>query len=608
MEYIEICTKVKRHGICDDERGTVMKIKSGFIFSTIKGIQLMYQYEAKMLLKHIFFSFLHGSSWAIQVVFSQRFFDAAHNLVRQKIGLEESMLALFCMIAAYTFCQIMNGVDNCHARILSLAIARHTSQRIFEKVDEMDSIEFENPNKLDSINKAINGGENFVWVCITLLDTIFFYITYFVVMSLYLFTLKPILSVAIFAIFIPCILSNMLQIRTFKMLEDDVAPLRRRCNYYEKCASDIRETRLWGITDYFRRTYYQYLDKYNRLVIRAQLKKGILNMVSDLLTVIGYACILYMVFISVLRQEITIGAFTAVLASVSRLFSFMSEVISERISWASENVVTLDNYLNFVSENRNTMREDVSCELGDITLENIKFAYPEAMEFALKGIDLKIKKGESIAIVGENGSGKTTLCKILLGLYEPTEGNIIIDNMSVDKVPNINCSAIFQSYNKYKMSLKENIIISNKQSNCEDSDVEMICKHTGIDLDQKTMPEGVQTMIGREFDGIELSGGQWQRVAIARGIYRNNELIVLDEPTAAIDPLEETRLYKQFANICRNKSAVIVTHRLGSARIADCIVVMKNGHVVEIGEHEELLAHNGEYKRLYELQKEWYID
>ena len=583
-----------------------MKKENGFISNSIKGIRIIYRAEPKMLFLHIFFTFLHGLSWTMQVVSMQRFFDSAQALVQKNISLAHCAIALLGLIASYAFCQVMNGVDNCHARILSLAIAKHTNQSIFKRIDTMNCLEFEDENRLNYINKAMNGAGNIVWVCLTLLDIIFFYTTYFILMGIYLFTLKPVLSISILVIFIPCFLSNIIQIKTFKNLENISAPIRRECDYYERCASDVRETRLWGVTEHFKKLFNLCLKKLNRLTLLAQLKKNAFSLLMNFLTVIGYGVILFMIIVFVLRQEITVGAFTAVFASINRLFSFMSEVISERISWASENVAGLDNYLSFVDDNTDNEVEKTPCEQSDIILNGVAFRYPESKKYALKNIDLTVKKGQTLAVVGENGSGKTTLCKLLLGLYSPTSGQILIKNTSIENVSNEKWSAIFQNYCKYKMTLKKNITISNINETDEDAKVEYICKKSGIVLDDEKLPNGINTMLGRDFAGTELSGGQWQRVAIARGLYRPYDFIVLDEPTSAIDPLEETRLYEEFIDICEGKTAIIVTHRLGSAKIADCIIVMKHGMIVEHGTHAELMKQNGEYKRMYDLQSKWY--
>jgi ATP-binding cassette subfamily B protein len=584
-----------------------MRKSDGFIYNSMIGIRIMLNSEPKMLSLHCFFTVLHGLSWTLQVIFTQKFFDSAQNLVQKNTNITDCITALICMIAAYAFCQVMNGVDNCHARILNLAIARHTNQSLFRHIDQLNCIEFEETKRLDFIKKAMGGGGNIVWVCLSLLDIVFFYATYFVLMGVYLFTLKPVLSVSILAIFIPCLISNIIQIKTFKELENNTAPIKRECDYYESCVSDIRETRLWGATDYFKNLYYSCLKKLNILTLQAQLKKNLVNLLLDSITVIGYGAILFMIFILVLRQEITVGAFAAVFTSISRLFSFMSEVISERISWATENVPALNNYISFISECTSNESKKIISKASNIILRDVSFSYPNTEKNAVKNIDLTVKSGQTIAIVGENGSGKTTLCRLLLGLYSPTEGQISVDGIPVEHISNENSSAIYQNYCKYKMTLKENIVISCTNRLTEDTEIESFCKQAGIILDDDRLADGIETMLGRDFDGAELSGGQWQRVAIARGIYRPCDFIVLDEPTAAIDPLEESRLYNEFVNICDGKTAVLVTHRLGSVKIADFIIVMKDGIIVEHGTHTELIKQNGEYKRMYDIQSQLYV-
>jgi ATP-binding cassette subfamily B protein len=213
-------------------------------------------------------------------------------------------------------------------------------------------------------------------------------------------------------------------------------------------------------------------------------------------------------------------------------------------------------------------------------------------------------------VVGENGSGKSTIIRLITGLYSPSQGSVTygeIDTSTLSmKSLFSKTSAVFQKYQRYQMKLADNIGISDVTFPVKEENLDDVCTKSGLDKNASSFSEGYDTMLSREFDGVDLSGGQWQRIAIARGFYRSHDLIILDEPTAAIDPYEETRIYNEFAEIAKNKTAIIVTHRLGSVKLADRIIVMKDGAVAQIGTHEELLHTDGEYARLYKAQEQWY--
>ena len=230
---------------------------------------------------------------------------------------------------------------------------------------------------------------------------------------------------------------------------------------------------------------------------------------------------------------------------------------------------------------------------------------------AVKNASLTIRNGETLAIVGENGAGKSTLVKLLIGSYRPDQGEVRIGQVNTENTK-MQCyqrkiSGVFQNYQKYKMTLEDNVIISASGEQKPDK-VKQILEDVDVDMNGTDYPKGLDTVLSTEFGGTDISGGQWQRVAIARGMYKEHEVIILDEPTAAIDPIEEYALYHKFKAMAKDKTAILVTHRMGSCKIADRIVVMDKGQIIEEGTHEELMHKNGKYREMYAAQAQWYAD
>ncbi len=236
----------------------------------------------------------------------------------------------------------------------------------------------------------------------------------------------------------------------------------------------------------------------------------------------------------------------------------------------------------------------------DITLTDVSFTYPNQTEKALDGIDLTIKKGETVAVVGENGAGKSTLVNLILGLYRPTSGSVRYDGADIlnlrEEALHRRQSAVPQSFCRYKLTVGDNIAIgdfSKSDSDKIDRKIAEIFPDGGITS---------ATPLGREFGGRELSGGQWQQLSCARGFYKDSDFVVLDEPTSAIDPLRESAVYAWFQRELRGRTGLLVTHRLGAARLADRIVVLQHGRIAESGTREELLAAGGIFAGLWEAQ------
>ncbi len=242
-----------------------------------------------------------------------------------------------------------------------------------------------------------------------------------------------------------------------------------------------------------------------------------------------------------------------------------------------------------------------------IVFDNVSFQYSDSARQALKNINLTVKPGETIALVGENGSGKTTLIKLLCRLYDPTSGKITIDGVDLRlfKIADLRhqISVIFQDYAKYHFTAEENIRLGDINIPQKDQKIIAAARRSGADDVISKLPEKYETILGKLFDrGEELSIGQWQKVALARAFLRDSQVIVLDEPTSAMDPKAEYEVFKKFRELIKDQAAILITHRLATVRMADRIYVMDRGCIVESGTHEELIQRQGTYAYLFETQ------
>ncbi|MEA4823879.1 MAG: ABC transporter ATP-binding protein [Clostridiaceae bacterium] len=561
---------------------------------------------------------LHSMSWGFLAWFQQRFFDAAAGLAAGTVTFAGAMLGLLGLTFANVLTQVMNGVSNYMYTPYSAIVRGKLSQLIHEKMGRIDPVCFEDTEKLDDLNKAEEGKNNAFWFVGTIVMIFTFYLPYFIVMGWYLFSLKPALALALVIIFVPTVVVQVVRTKAFSKLEDASAPVRREYEYYEKCIADreyFKETRLLGAFSYFKKFYTDTLKLLNQLRFRATLRSTLFELCTRFVTIAGYGGVLYMLFRALLAGEITVGAFAAVFANLGMLYGIMEEIVCRHIGEVAKGLGAVSNYVNFLDLPERGGKIVKLPDTGDFVFEGVSFSYPGAEKKSLDSVSFTVKRGETLAVVGENGAGKSTFVRLLSGMYTPTEGRVRCGEVDLRdaRLPSLreNLSAVFQKYRRYQLTLAENLAISRGTLKADNATLDGACEKAGLDPDATQFPKGYETVLSRELNedsetGADLSGGQWQKVAIARAFCREHKIIILDEPTAAIDPLEETRTYNRFAELSRGKTAVIVTHRLGSVRLADRILVLANGRVAESGTHENLMAANGEYARMYAAQRKWY--
>ncbi len=477
-----------------------------------------------------------------------------------------------------------------------------------ERINKLDLIDYEDVENFDNIKKASMGNEEAPNGIRVIVQILFLYIPFIFITSLYLINIKPMLVFAIVLIFIPVLISEIISINKNYNFVDKIANKRRRTEYFENCIvskEDFKETLINGSFNYFFNLFVDSNKKFSKAFVDVKSKILKFAIVMRVINTLGYIFVLTLLVYYLYNGSISVGQFAAIYYSIEKITSMLKNLIA-MIGEALEGISTTSFLVRFLNEEKEIGKEENLSKISDIELRDISFKYPNSKEKSLSNINLTIKAGTSLAIVGENGSGKSTLTKIIMGLYNPTEGVVQYGSENIAKYTNTfkfsNISAVFQNFIKYKLSAEDNIRISNilSQDSIENSS-------SKINLSFDDLKINNETILSREFGGQELSGGEWQRIAIARGLYRPHDLIVLDEPTAAIDPIEEANVFSTFKKLSDNKTSIFVTHRLGSTQIADKIIVMENGRIVEEGTNQELIDLKGKYFYLLESQAKWYV-
>ncbi len=316
-----------------------------------------------------------------------------------------------------------------------------------------------------------------------------------------------------------------------------------------------------------------------------------------------------------LQGAITLGALTMYYQAFQRGQGLLQGVFTNIVGLYEHNLYLndLEDFLNLerqVKEPTTPAPLPRPMRLG-VVFDHVDFRYPTGGEAVLEDINLTIRPGEMIALVGENGSGKTTLIKLLCRLYDPTGGKIMLDGVDLRDFDSTDLrreiSVIFQDYVKYQLSARENIQFGNADLEPDAALIEEAARHSGADSVIAGLKQGYDTVLGKWFEGgEELSIGQWQKIALARAFLRESQIIVLDEPTSAMDAKAEYDLFRQFRQLAKGRAAVLISHRFSTVRMADCIYVLKDGKIAESGTHDSLIALNGTYARLFEMQAQHY--
>lgn len=557
------------------------------------------------------------------------------------VGLIEGLLTQVNIIVLTSIQNIMEGGTNYWALIVSFVVyyffapnyyvylpmeaylksrlSQNLSMKmlndVFMKAYAINMLELEDTNFYDHISKATENifSGRFMAIIESIIRIPVLFTAVISIITVLSLQNASLIVLAVLGM-VPVFLSRYFQGKRFFKLKDAQQSQNRYLNYLWSMFVDRntnRDIRTFGTYEYLSNKYTSNLEQVTKENWNYEKRTFYINTFLNSFRPIGLGLGLLISAYMVFNGQITLAVF----ASISGALSLVQEHTDGLISMFSnilDNLPFVKNFFRYSGKQEESLGEiRLEEPIHSIEFRDVYFRYPVNDYETLKGVSFVIHDKESVALLGYNGAGKSTLVKLLYGFYKPDKGDILINDISITKLEKNSLwkqmSAVFQDYTRYNLTLRENIGFGTVEQ-IEDKEriLEFIWNNDGFEF-VDNLPNGIDTVLGRELGETDLSGGQWQKIAIGRGQFRNYSMIILDEPTASLDPIAEADVYYKFKEITADKISLIISHRIGSASIADRIILLKDGVVAENGTHEELMSLDGEYKALYHLQAQWYV-
>ena len=533
------------------------------------------------------------------------------NLLYQKDF--KSSLICFCMIlAVFVLSEVANSIFySCMVRI-DFQTGQQLQIELGEKGTRLSMICYENTETNNMLKRAKNCIEQERFSDLSL--SVFNILAEFLKVNgtlLVLAGFHPVLvGISLLSVF-PYLIVRLVRGKEFYELKRYQAAGERRRNYLYHLFGDkqaVKELRIFEIEDYIEQKMYAARDNMKQEVWNFKKRDMRSLLICEIFCKSGYLLSIFSTILLLLHQVLDVGMMAAALAAFTS-FQTAAKYFLVSLGRIPECAAFVKDYYDFMDmEEAEKGTEKLCSDFDSIKVKQLSFSYPGRKTPAVSNLSFTIKRNEVVAIVGNNGSGKTTLAKLLTGLYQAQKGQIYYGRQNLRSLDPEEfykqISFVSQDFIKYELTVRENIGIGDWKQMENTDKIYMLLHQVG--LETFISQASVNQLLGNEFGGRELSVGQWQKLAIARGMMKDSSVIFLDEPTAALDPLMETKVLKMFLKIAREKTAIIVSHRIGICKEVDKIIVMKEGKIAEIGNHEELLAEKGEYYRLYTMQQKWY--
>lgn len=522
--------------------------------------------------------------------------------------------AEFALAAVST---LLNRVVDFCDTLLADKFVRHISIRIMEHASRLDLFNYEDPSFQDKLERARVQATDRLGMMRQLGTLVQQVITTATLAASILF-----FSPWLLLVLVVCVVPAFLGESHFAFLGYALAfrqtPVKRQIDYLRFLGASkdsAKELKLFGLNKYLTDRFTELSDEvYHDSVGLAKRRLGATAALSLVTTVGYYGAYVYVIFETV-AGKFTVGTLTFLTGAIAGASSNLQMVFSTFSSIADQSLFLTD-LLEFfalrpkVVSKPNALQAPRPIARG-IEFVDVSFAYAGSSRLVLKNLNLRVAPGERIALIGENGEGKTTIVKLITRLYDPTAGAVLLDGIDLREYDledySSQIAVIFQDFMRYDMTAWENIAMGQISERKNMARIEAAARKSLAESVVAKLPGGYDQMLGRRFDaGVDLSGGEWQRVALARAYLRDAQLLVLDEPTAALDARSEHEVFERFAELTTGKMALLISHRFSTVKMADRIVVLEQGQIAEEGRHEELMAHGGRYAAMFEMQASSY--
>ncbi|MCM1215500.1 MAG: ABC transporter ATP-binding protein/permease [Lachnospiraceae bacterium] len=548
-----------------------------------------------------------------QMLLIQHIVDSGAALVQGRGELRPVVCWSGLLVIMLTLWVSLQKLGSYEMTVIRTRLTRRMAPDIADRLTDLEYAGFEEKGVQEVFQKMSNEPQEMVAQCFDkTMNNIQGTMSLIFSMAVF-FSISVWVGVGVLLIGIPTSILGYLSAGKRRLITKESADAKRRMADLKGLLSNkhaMYEMKLFSSEELFARKWDQSSGELADITLREGRKALIIEIASNLLQMLYVVFIIFTVTYSFFQGSITLGQFTAAFSGASTIGNKLYSA-AWQMSLMLKHAMEMDFYMEFLSlEPRKDKGEVEFLDHYHIAFENVSFRYPGTEQEILRNVTFYVKDGERIAFVGENGAGKSTIIKLLCGLYEPTTGRVTVGGVPVRSLSETFrqklLSVVFQDFQGYQMTLRENIAFGNIDRMEQDGELIHALRLAGGE-ELLADKQGLGRNLGKlEEDGQDLSRGQWQRVAMARAFVSDARYVILDEPTAALDPIAESRMYENFAKIFHERGTIMISHRLASARMANRILVLDGGRIVQTGNHEELMKKGGLYREMYLAQSSWY--